>query len=424
MINFYSNLTHKSLPQFFKIAIKNLTYILIMILSFLIVFKPPLPFTTFNPLHISGIISIIFLIFNIKYILSNTNFYKVIFFSLILVLYQTYFIIVFFVNSESLLNNVSFIFWIFDIVPSALFIAIMCKKYSFKIVNIFIHISLFQAIISLIAFFNLSFKDYLINSYINYGYLEVADLSSHRIFGLAANATFSMPIYQSSIALLLLYRTLKKHIFYVFPLSLVIFSAFINSRTSLVIFIIASSLLLLYYFLNLKLIHTILISFFIYFFSQIFIYYFLPLLIEINPSTFQWILDGLDEFNSLINGNISSSDYYFFYLFNFSRYSLPNTLLNFLFGRGIHTYSGNTLGIKSDLGFINDLWLGGMFYVLSFYSFIGLLIFKISNNFLKYRSLILSISFSILFLSNIKGVIFSENDIMNSIIILYIYYLI
>jgi len=412
-----------SLNQVFKSFKKLLSYLLINVIPFLIIFKPPLPFTTINPLHISGLISIIFLVFNINYLIKKTRISKVIFFLLILLFYQLYFVLVFLINSESLLNNISFLFWIIDVVPSGLLIAIICKKNSFKFMNVFINISLFQGILSLFSFIDINFKNFLINSYINYGYLEVFDLSSHRIFGLAANTTFTMPIFQSTIGLVLLFKSLKNNIFYLLPLSIVLFSAFVNSRASIVIFFFGSIIIILNYFLNLKFIPTIVISISTYLFLISFNYV-LPFLTQFNPTTFQWIFDGLEEFNSLLSGNVSSSDYYFSYLFDDTRYILPGTPLNLLFGRGVHTYSGNTLGIVSDLGFINDIWLGGIFYILSFYTFVSFIIYKISNNFLKYRYLLITISFSILFLSNIKGIIFSENDIMNSLIIVYIIHLI
>jgi hypothetical protein len=251
----------------------------------------------------------------------------------------------------------------------------------------------------------------------------VSDLSDHRIFGLATNTTFAMPIFQSLIALLLLFRSFTKNIFYFAPFSLLIFSAFINSRTSIVIFFICMIIILVYFLFSkpftIILFSIVLLIGFPIFFDSLF-----PLLNEYSPSTFQWIQDGLSEFESLLTGNLSESDFYFSYLFDISSYPVPKNLIQFIFGRGIHTYSDNTLLIKSDLGFINDLWLGGLFYITTFYSLVFLMIYKLATKFYTRRVLLFTIGLSVLFLTNIKGIFFSENDLMNSLIVVYIYYII
>src|SRR5699024_10427956 len=146
------------------------------------------------------------------------------------------------------------------------------------------------------------------------------------------------------------------------------FAAIINARTSLIIFMIGILSFLL--FQNKKYWTRILL------FMTISLLVVLPVLngpIVLNTSnqTFVWVINGFNEIVNFISGNSVDSGY-FAYITERNVYELPKGL-GLLFGTGNRTMGGaNYLGVSSDVGYINDIWLGGILFSLIIY---GLFVF-------------------------------------------------
>src|SRR5699024_6579900 len=82
---------------------------------------------------------------------------------------------------------------------------------------------------------------------------------------------------------------------------------------------------------------------------------------SIFPDVYKWLSTGVEEIIGFFSGNVEEG--YFSYLFDENNYPLPD---NILFGEGNRALKG--ISISSDIGYINDLWLGGLIYLVIMYS--------------------------------------------------------
>jgi hypothetical protein len=261
------------------------------------------------------------------------------------------------------------------------------------------------------AFISKDIQKFFIDAMINYGYVGSDFLASFRLYGFASNLTFTMPIFQMIISVLLIYFAIKGKLLYLLPVPIIFFSGIINARISLVIFVVG--ILTLFVVLLLRKKRFFLISSLAFFSLSVIVFILSNKSFFIDNITFAWIYDGIEEIISFFNGN-SDETYYFSYLLDPIRYVLPSNFIQLIFGVGTRAYSGNLFGLASDLGFINDVWLGGFFYLTLLYMFFYFIINKIAKLFIFDKTLqffLLSFFLIVFFLSNIKGIIFAENDV-------------
>jgi hypothetical protein len=206
---------------------------------------------------------------------------------------------------------------------------------------------------------------------------------------------------------------------YILLTPLLFLSAVINARTSIVVFAIGIIVLLFNIELKIKYIIRIII---ITTCSIVFLFYGVQIIHKNSETTYDWIEDGFDEIYSFIQGDVSNG-YYFGYLSDKKRYDLPDDLA-ILFGKGTRAYSGNKYNLASDVGYINDIWLGGIFYTLAIYFiFIKMLldIYNYRRDNVDLAKFLFYFLIFTLFVVNIKGIIFSENDLTTFVFILYVF---
>lgn len=227
-----------------------------------------------------------------------------------------------------------------------------------------------QGIISIIMIFSsklrsLAFALYYIEANENYFIERI------RIFGISGEYTFFTPVYHGLLLALILYLYLfhnKNYFIYSFFIMVAIA---LNGRMGLLIAIILSIIILLYYLVThftrlYKIILLLSISVFAVTISLLMLNYFLPL-------TISWIKDGfIDIINFLFRDEFTG---------NFE--VLDNMLIfpegkDFIFGKGFRLYLNNFGYPSSDIGFSNDLFMGGIIYVLILY--IGQFRYLFANN--------------------------------------------
>jgi hypothetical protein len=277
-----------------------------------------------------------------------------------------------------------------------------------------------EAVTALASFLNPSVHAYFLNLLIDYGYgLKLMGLGTFRIYGFASNLTFTMPIIQAFLAVVSIYMYFKYKWIYILLTPLLFLSAVINARTSIVVFAIGIIVLLFNIELKIKYIIRIII---ITTCSIVFLFYGVQIIHKNSETTYDWIEDGFDEIYSFIQGDVSNG-YYFGYLSDKKRYDLPDDLA-ILFGKGTRAYSGNKYNLASDVGYINDIWLGGIFYTLAIYFiFIKMLldIYNYRRDNVDLAKFLFYFLIFTLFVVNIKGIIFSENDLTTFVFILYVF---
>ena len=120
-----------------------------------------------------------------------------------------------------------------------------------------------------------------------------------------------------------------------------------------------------------------------------------------SKSTFEWIAQGLSEIFGLFIGN---KDGYFETLFNDYLF-FPNGLKEILFGTGINLFSSTW--IRSDVGYVIDIWyLGIIGTIIKYGAIIYVLVKLIKED--NYFIFVITV----LIISNVKGIIFENNEVI------------
>jgi hypothetical protein len=220
-------------------------------------------------------------------------------------------------------------------------------------------------------------------------------------FGYGTGIIAAIPIYLAS-------KRTAKYLLYT-PILLVV--PFLNSRTGLVVFLIGLVIAVPMYIKKSSFVKIIKTGLILVFLIVCAISGF-QVMKKINPITTEWVENGLISFLSLINidQQIRSIEYTESAnkLFSSAMWDVPNAV-GFIFGTGHNVYEA--VGFShSDVGYINDLWLGGVIGVILLYSpliyFLLQAALKVKDNELKFILLFLCTSF---FVTNVKGYMINYN---------------
>lgn len=389
---------------------------------FCIIYNPPI--FMINSMHIIGLISWFVLIF-------KSGFTKKIMpgFAIKLILWFVFFAAYLFLisilfNHGTLNVFYTHIYFIFDIIPFALLIKQQFEekqrsyKDLFKLLTITI---LIQTFIILLAFFYNPFQQFLISRFVAYGYKSVyVSISRYRMYGFSGGLTFATPIFHSFASVVMFYYAIKekRRIFYLFSI-LVLFSAIINARTSIIVVIVGVVSLTL--FSRLSISKKVMLFFLECAIIGLLFFVVPPIIKSISAETYSWVEDGLQQIKALFMNDTSEG--FFNYIFSSEQYPLPKSGLSFLIGTGHNVFgseSQSIYGVSTDVGFINDLWKGGVLYLSVYYLFFVTIFVKMlkkDNYLVSFIGLFALLSYPLLMF---KGSIFDMCDITNFIVIVFV----
>ncbi|MCK3941611.1 hypothetical protein HCC47_01870 [Streptococcus suis] len=386
--------------------------LILLILTFSIIYNPPL-FGIYLA-DFCAIFSLVFLF--LKTVTGNKVINKKIFFNLILPIFLIllYLLIVITFNYQSITNLGTHLNILFKLIPTAIVISILAKT-SDGVVEILFISGIIQSFLAGFSYFFPQLQQFFISQLLLAGQSQIVSaLSGHRMYGWAGNLTYSTPIVQIMILFLgLSSNKYKKLSLFLSPIF--VFSSIINARTGIVVLLIG---ILCYSLINYKKIIGILfINLSIL--SMYFVLYqpsFILSLHSINP-TINWIYAGMKEIVLFFYGQEVG---YFGYVTSAQRTVLPDGISQ-IFGQGTRLMGNTTLNMAgTDIGYINDIWLGGYIYLICIFIIVILNLVRgylLSEN----RNLMytLFVFFTLIFV-NVKGYIFSYNAVMNFLVILLI----
>ena len=239
-----------------------------------------------------------------------------------------------------------------------------------------------------------------------------------RVYGLMSNYTFAGSVFHGIMAFMALYlgSFANRKFFAYVPVILLI--VFLNSRIGLIVFIVAT---VFYFLYNLIFKNTLNRTLRITLIVSLILLVAFSLLPVIWPNTFNFFVNGfLDLFNYAATGVASNE-----------RISDIDLLANqlktdfnyqtLLLGNGYRIQNSGDIpaglifkGLYSDIGFLNDMYMGGIIYMsLLYYPFIEMLI-KTSFKDVELKWIFLVVAF----LSNFKGEVFRAPIIIGTIIYL------
>lgn len=314
-----------------------------------------------------------------------------------------FFKIIFYLLFECVLIPVSIIYLFEFRLP------ISGKKYNFIFCCIFIGF-----VAALISIFLLANPQYA--NIVRYNILVsdfFTDLVEFRTFGLADGLTFSYGVTLGILAGISLILSHKNKLLLIL-IPFFLFAIMINARTGFTPFLI-SVLFYLLYFSNIKSLFWILsIVFLGILISPLFAEFF-----NTNSFLIEWGLDFFIQINNFITGNKSDGGTTFSTLFG-DMFILPETSLEWLFGRGINLF--DYYGGNSDVGYIIQLNYGGIIYIFLILAFLLLSIFE-SKKFDKEQRVITYILILTFLVCNVKGNMFTSIGAFRVIMLFIIYFI-
>lgn len=302
-------------------------------------------------------------------------------------------------------------------VTCVLYIIIRMKelKYDFyDFLHAIIKAGSIQAIISILMFLSPSIKQVLVDiMFANTGDSLTQNLwvYQRRLYAFSNSVLDSFGYGTGIIAVLPFFLAIKKRIIYLIYVPMLLVVPLLNSRTGLIVFFIGVITVIPLYLFKIKFIKlfkTVFVAGVLLFFLNIGY----KIMQEVNPLTTIWIENGISSFLSLFgidNGTVdigyteSTNN-----LFSASFWYVPNNI-GLIFGTGHNVYQANGFD-HSDVGYINDIWLGGLvgLFLLYFPLFILLIKTALKETQKEIKYLLFFLFFAFI-ATNVKGYMINYN---------------
>lgn len=286
-----------------------------------------------------------------------------------------------------------------------LFIEFLRVQYQYNSVNILkwlLYMVVVQCIVAILMLLDDSLRSIIISKTAS-GVMDNQFIYGARLYGLSGDYTFFTPIYHSLLGIVAVYLGMNVNKRFYFFVPFCFFIILLNGRTGLVTLFIGITILLLSKSISNQ--KGLFQSFLILIIGVAGVAGGLYALNIVQPTTYKWIMSGFqDTLALLFQGNTTGNYEQLAGTF----LTFPRDLIHWLFGYGLRVYGGNasSLGFSSsDIGYINDLFMGGIFYIGVLYLTIflySLKLFKASSVQIKKSGIY--IAFLMVFLiANYKG---------------------
>lgn len=367
---------------------------------FYLLYLPNLAFI--SPLFLPSILVTVFAMLNLLLLnrklvayLSMFKINTIIFIYLLTLIQLTVLNLMYGFEFINLWPNIQFIFQLINFLSIFIWSNKIFNKESNDIENKLIVIGMIQALLSISMLIFPSFKE-VANLLATGGEtleLNLISLLNFRMYGIGSSYTFMLPLIQSFIAIISLKKFLISYKFqYVFISVILLISSILNNRTGFYIYLVAAALLIIRYTskkVNLKQILIFISSFAL-------LIFFLISLSSLYPARFEWLTQGFVEVSNVFTGRQSGGTLSALQ----SHWEFPKGI-NFVIGYGRRVFGQigiTNFGFNSDIGFVNDMFKGGLIYVLLTYLAHFLFCFKNSQNQFFVKVLFIS-----LMIANYKG---------------------
>ncbi len=406
-----------------KITSNLLSKLFIVILLFIGIYEPVV--TSFSLRHFIGFYSIAFIAIRYKYISKVFSTVFIVRLFGMFALIALYIMVVTLCNDNALwvaeIQNVHMIIYI---IPFCLMIATKCKKAGIDqrdFMTLLVWVAMIQAMIILLSLFWGSMHDVLIDLYLKYADENIYSILNnyrYRLYGFSSNMTSYSSYFQAFAAIICIYRAIEKTYKYYFPALILGLTALLNTRTSailLIVGIIMCAVLLnkskVIWRMTIFLILTGALSSIVVVVFQ-----------KTNSAGYEWWITEINKITNTIETGDTSRGFIAYFV-NPDTWEVPENTLQFMFGTGIRVMGGSRYGARTDVGFINDIWYGGIFYTVILY----LSIFKLMKNTAFKKTVsnenknLLWIMYILLLVSNLKGMSFKINDCYTTFFVMLCY---
>ncbi len=403
--------------------------LLLVLGIFFLVYYPPV--LGFHSLRILAFISVVYLFLNIRKLHTLFNTRRILNTYLVWIGILVWMAAVVILNGQAFGSLNAFVYWLIAVIPASLMIGAEIRKSGGELdtlIDLVLNAGMLQGILAVASFFLPFVKQYFLN---RLSAAEVLDLEYYgyyvdmRLYGYSNGLTYAMPVIQAILAMVAIYLAINKSLKYLIYVPFLMFSAIINGRTPIIIVAICALVLL---FQRLTINPRKAIRIFLLLAGVIVVVVFgLVILNKYAYYTFLWIQDGAKQITGFFKGDFSEG--YFSYLMDPAKWILPGGF-SVLFGTGARIMGENPTGVVSDIGYVNDIWLGGLLYCVVAYCLVCSYIHKFRKHpatdtsqqmLVKYLSRCLLLCAVFL---NLKGYVINLNCVANFFVLIAVFRLI
>jgi len=390
--------------------IPNAKYVLLIIFLYLYLYNPIFQIIDFGLIKILLLISIFYIIATKRIKLFITLFKNEIILSIILIVYSS--LVVFWGDGTAFKVPYNHVVWFLECFTIPFFILFFFKdifrNQSWE--SIVVTTGFIASLITLFLILNPKINFIIHDSVIRDTLINIKDPRTlYRGFAIAESSAYSYGIIQGLLLAICLISIKRNHL-YAIPVIFLFISILFNARIGFICLIIGLSLMLLKR--KVKILNTVIflfiafVGYILFFKSNFFIG---------NSASLKWGFNFFNDTVKFITGQETQVTNYTI-LFNRMFFS-PEKFINLLFGEGRIVFYA-TKG--SDVGYINEIFVGGLVYLILLLSFLFYMFVRNINN--TTNKAFTALFFLTLLAVNIKGdALFVSNGFFRLISFYYIY---
>ena len=372
-------------------------YLLLLLCLYVYIYNPIFQVLGFGVIKILLFISLIYILISNKLSFIITNYKNEIIFTYFLITYA--FISAVFGDGSAIVTPYQHLIWFLEcfIIPCFLlfFFKDIFKKISWE--SVIIITGFIASVITLYLVLNPDLNIIIRNNII----IDTRDTviradaaGDYRGFTIAESSMFGYGVVQGIILVLCLYF-IRKNFLNIIPVIFLFISIIFNARIGLAVLIIFIPLLIIYKRLklsNLIILCVLLISGYYVLSGMDFF--------EEYKETLEWGMNFYKDAESYLRGEEKISNYTLLveYMLFF-----PKNLSGLIFGEGRNVY-GLGIGIGSDIGYVNQIFTGGLIYLSLMLAFLGYSFKRLYSH--STDKLIPVLFFLTIIAVNIKGIVF------------------
>lgn len=393
-----------------SISIVKIRKLLFVIWVFFAIYLPPI--SKIATVILLGGIAWLYLICNYRFVYKLYNMKKILLLFISLLILCIYIIGIGFWYTGTVLNTAgSLLYLTLFILPTILSLGIERYKRNITIISFFkiiIAVGVIQGIIAILTYLFYDIQTFFVKPLYYIMSSDKIDFwRQRRLYGISSGMTFAMPIAQGTIGAGALLYGLKRDIRYILVVPIIWLGGILNARTAIVVILIGVVCVLLCFNLmnkkNWKILFVILIC------ISVAAVILLKLITTVsNADSAKWVQNGIVELLALFHGEKIGYFSYIDISKNSGVFQIPEGIAK-IFGVG-------QLKVQSDIGYIYDIWIGGILYCIALYLLYITLIYRLYKKIkivdVKVARGVALFFFSVFMVTNIKGHIFGVNEFM------------
>ena len=398
----------------------------VIIGMYLLIYNPPVfsfGIIRFNCIWPVGIFSAAWVLLNLKTLKEQMNLRAVVGTEIVLGVILAYLMGIAVLHHRPVSAFGYIVYWMAGDIPFAIACWMVLRKRGLGFPELLDHLLItgtVMALTAVAAFLIPAVNEFFTEIMVSYGIPYSVKLAPYRNFGLAANLTSTASYALAMISGIAFYRAVRGKPLWLIPFVLMAFGANINSRASIVLIpvgIAAAGAGALW-----SRDRKMILRFFAFAVPAAALAYFgLGAVRWVNARTYQWLTAGIQQIGSFAAGGetnveaaAGSADGYFGELKLMFRPGFLPGGTDLVFGAGRSISDGIENGIHSDVGFVNDVWRGGLVYLFGIIALYLRTLWQMarSRTIRRHDGVFLALMLlGVFVITNIKGSFFIHSDV-------------